>query len=110
MTTTITYVGHGTILIERDGVRLLTDPILRRWLGHLRRYGPLPDIDALRDVDAILLSHLHLDHVDRRSLRMLDRKTRVLVPPAGTALLERLGFEDIVPIAVDDTIDVGDNK
>jgi len=107
MTSTITYVGHGTVLIERDGVRLLTDPILRRWLGHLRRYGPLPDVEPLREVDAILLSHLHLDHVDRRSLRLLDKQTRILTPPGGAALLSRLGFTDIVPIAVDDRLDIG---
>ena len=35
------YVGHATVLIELDGVRLLTDPILRPRLWHLRRRVPL---------------------------------------------------------------------
>ncbi len=40
--TRVTYVGHGTVLVEMDGVRILTDPSLKRWTGALRRYGPLP--------------------------------------------------------------------
>ena len=63
--TRITYVGHGTVLIEMDGVRIITDPVLKRWTGALRRYGPLPDPGVHRHLDAVLISHLHLDHLDR---------------------------------------------
>ena len=38
----IVYVGHATVLIELDGVRLLTDPVLGGWVGPLRRQGPPP--------------------------------------------------------------------
>ncbi|MBS1892213.1 MAG: MBL fold metallo-hydrolase, partial [Actinobacteria bacterium] len=40
MTAEIVYVGHATVLIEMDGVRLLTDPVLGEWLGPLRRQVP----------------------------------------------------------------------
>jgi L-ascorbate metabolism protein UlaG (beta-lactamase superfamily) len=77
----ISWIGHATVLLEMDGVRLLTDPVLRRWVGPLRRRQPgeLPDLTRL---DAILLSHAHMDHLDWRSLGMLDRTTP-LVAPAG---------------------------
>ena len=42
MPDTATYVGHATVLVELDGVRLLTDPVLRRRVGPLRRHGPPP--------------------------------------------------------------------
>src|SRR5207342_1073600 len=58
----VTYVGHGTVLLELDGKRLLTDPVLRRWVGPLRRQGSDPPAGIIRGVDAVLLSHLHLDH------------------------------------------------
>ena len=58
----VTYCGHATVLIELDGVRLLTDPVLRRRLFHLRRIVPGPlDPGAL---DGILVSHAHWDHLD----------------------------------------------
>ena len=41
--TSVTYIGQGTVLIEMDGLRILTDPVLKRWVGPLRRYGDLPD-------------------------------------------------------------------
>ena len=38
----VTYVGHATTLIELDGTRLLTDPLLRPRIGHIRRIAPAP--------------------------------------------------------------------
>ena len=43
----IVYVGHSTVLLEMDGVRLLTDPLLRTRMLHLRRVGPV-DVEALQ--------------------------------------------------------------
>ena len=51
----ITYVGHATVLLEMDGVRLLTDPLLRRRVGVLIRRGPPPPPAASRDLDAVLV-------------------------------------------------------
>ena len=64
------YVGHATVLIELDGVRLLTDPVLRTRVWHLRRRVPL-DTAELEGIDAALVSHVHFDHLDRPSLRLL---------------------------------------
>ena len=64
---TIEYVGHATVLVDLAGVRLLTDPLLRNRVAHLRRAGKV-DAGALRGVDAVLISHLHYDHLDLPSL------------------------------------------
>jgi L-ascorbate metabolism protein UlaG (beta-lactamase superfamily) len=106
-TTRIIYVGHGTALIESAGRRLLTDPLLRRWAGPLRRYAPLPGPDVTGNLDAILLSHLHIDHVDVGSLRLLDRRTPVLVPATGAKTLGRLGFKDVREVAAGDEVRFG---
>ncbi len=55
-----TWLGHSTVLLEERGAQLLTDPLLGKRLLHLRRHGPVPRAPA---VDAVLLSHLHLDHI-----------------------------------------------
>lgn len=67
----LTWLGHSTVVIELEGVRLLTDPLLRRHAGPLVRSGSAPDRAAWHDPDAVLLSHLHHDHADLASLRRL---------------------------------------
>jgi len=94
-----TYVGHATVLIEVDGVRLLTDPFLRSHLGPLVRKGPTPTAESTRDLDAVLISHLHHDHADLGSLRRLGRETPMLVPPGSQKFFERHGFRAVTELA-----------
>lgn len=105
--TQITYIGHATTLIEIDGVRLLTDPLLRGRVAHLRRRAPLPPGDWTTRLDAVLISHLHLDHFDLPSLRRLDRATRLIVPRGAAPLLARVGFTAIDALAPGETVWVG---
>jgi L-ascorbate metabolism protein UlaG (beta-lactamase superfamily) len=93
----VTYVGHATTLIEVDGVALLTDPVLRDRIGHVRRIAPPAEPD-LRP-DAILVSHAHRDHLDLPSLRRLDRSIPAYAPPACAELLRREGrpVEELPP-------------
>jgi L-ascorbate metabolism protein UlaG (beta-lactamase superfamily) len=93
------------VLLEHAGVRLLTDPVLRRRVVHLRRHGPVPE--PPRRLDAVLLSHLHYDHVDLPSLRLLDRQVRVLAPRGAGAWLRRAGFRDTEELAPGARTEVG---
>jgi len=93
------------VLLEHGGVRLLTDPVLRRRVIHLRRHGPVPE--PPRRLDAVLLSHVHHDHVDLPSLRLLDRQVRVLAPRGAGAWLRRAGFRDTEELAAGATTRVG---
>jgi L-ascorbate metabolism protein UlaG (beta-lactamase superfamily) len=91
--TAVTWLGHATVLVELDGTRVLTDPVLRRRIGHLVRQGDTPPVpDRL---DAVLVSHLHHDHADRASLRMLPGGTEVIGPP-GIARIAK-GSREVVP-------------
>lgn len=92
---TVTYIGHATVLIEMDGIRLLTDPLLRDRAGLLRRHGPPPDPEWRRDIDAVLVSHTHYDHLDVPSLRLLGRSAALLVPEGAAERLRAEGFERI---------------
>jgi len=103
----VTYVGHATVLIEIDGVRLLTDPVLRRRVGPLRRHGAAPDPRLAEGVDAVLISHLHHDHADVPSLRRLSRAVPVLACPGAGDFLSQLGFGDVRELAPGDAADVG---
>jgi L-ascorbate metabolism protein UlaG (beta-lactamase superfamily) len=74
----VRFVGHATALLEIDGIRVLTDPFLRRSLGPLQRHGPLPDSDDL-EADVVVISHGHPDHFDRRSIAALPGRPQIVV-------------------------------
>jgi L-ascorbate metabolism protein UlaG (beta-lactamase superfamily) len=84
-------VGHATVLIELGGARLLTDPVLRGGVAHLRRHGTVPEAPAA--VDAVLISHLHRDHLDLPSLRRLPGRPPVIAPRGAGHLLRRAGLD-----------------
>jgi L-ascorbate metabolism protein UlaG (beta-lactamase superfamily) len=94
------------VLIELDGVRILTDPLLRRRVAMLRRSAPL-DLSGLEQIDAILVSHVHYDHLDLNSLRRLDRRATVVVPTGARDLLSRLSFEAVAEVSEGHQITVG---
>jgi L-ascorbate metabolism protein UlaG (beta-lactamase superfamily) len=103
----VTYVGHGTVLTELDGARLITDPVLRRRVGPLRRHGAAPAPSVAEGLDAALISHLHHDHADLPSLRKLDREVPLLVPPGAGGFLERRGFAAVRELAPGESSQVG---
>jgi L-ascorbate metabolism protein UlaG (beta-lactamase superfamily) len=84
---------------------MLTDPFLRGRVAHLRRHGPTPEAPA--KVDAVLLSHLHHDHADRPSLRLLDRRVRVLAPRGAGDWVRRAGFVHVAELAAGEEAEVG---
>ena len=98
------YVGHATVLIELDGVRLLTDPVLRDRVWHLRRRVPLAAAD-LAGIDAALVSHVHFDHFDLPTLRRLGTSVTVVVPAGARRLLRR--SSDVREVDVGDEVRVG---
>lgn len=89
----VTWLGHATALVELDGLRLLTDPILRERVGPLVRLAP--PASAGDRVDAVLLSHLHADHADVRSLRRLGRSLCIVAPRGAARWLARRGLTNV---------------
>jgi L-ascorbate metabolism protein UlaG (beta-lactamase superfamily) len=101
----ITWVGHSTVLLEADGARLLTDPLLRPRVAHLRRVaGAASEITG--EVDAVLLSHVHNDHLDFRSLDLV-RSRLVVVPQGAGRLLESHGLRHIVELGEGERLSIG---
>ncbi len=102
----LTWVGHATTLIDVDGYRVLTDPLLTKRVAHLRRRRPAPPDDTF-DVDLVLLSHVHVDHLHLPSLKRLRPSVRVLTPAGSATLLRKAGFSDVTEIVVGDRIESG---
>jgi L-ascorbate metabolism protein UlaG (beta-lactamase superfamily) len=103
----IEYVGHATVLVELDGVRLLTDPLLRNRVAHLRRSAPV-SARSRRGVDAVLISHAHYDHLDVPSLEKIGKNVPVVVPRGLGGMLRKRRFESVLEVAEGEVFAIGD--
>ena len=105
--TRIEYVGHSTVLLELDGVRVLTDPLLRRRIVHLRRAVELPARPP-QGLDAVLISHLHYDHLDFPSLALVGRVPLLVVPRGAGGLIGRKLFRSrVAELGTGESIELG---
>lgn len=91
MTRAVTWLGHATALLDVGGVRILTDPLLRGRLAHITRRVPDIAPATLGDVDAVLISHVHRDHLDRPTLRALGTGVPIIAPRGAAPSLRGLG-------------------
>jgi L-ascorbate metabolism protein UlaG (beta-lactamase superfamily) len=99
-------VGHATTVIELGGARLITDPLLRnRLLGVLRRHHGL-ERAGIGEIHAVLISHLHHDHLDLRSLRAVGSQVPIITPRGGAAFLRKRGFHDVRELRPGEEADV----
>jgi L-ascorbate metabolism protein UlaG (beta-lactamase superfamily) len=73
----VTWMGHSSVLVEIDGVRLLMDPVWderaspMRWAGPKRFFAPTMRLEELPSVDVVLVSHDHFDHLGEATIRGL---------------------------------------
>ena len=102
----LTFAGHSTVLIELDGLRIVTDPLLRRRFVHVRRRVPPVDPTGYADVDAVLISHIHHDHLDPPSLRMLGRIGTLVLPRGARRLLRRVEPGRVEEVVEGDSVSV----
>ncbi len=103
----ITFVGHATTLMVLDGVRLLTDPLLTSRMLHLRRQTATPAPAHLDRLDAVLISHLHHDHLHVRSLQSVDHGAVMLVPHGAGDVVAGLGFREVRELRPGETTLIG---
>lgn len=96
--TRVTFLGHSSVVIDVDGVRIVTDPILRPRVGPLRRTTTIPQDELWSDADAVLISHSHWDHLDFASLRLIGRETTLIVPRGMASHVHSRGFRRTVEL------------
>lgn len=106
-----TLIRNATAIIETDCGRVLMDPYLAE-KGASGVYGgpaslgrsplvdlPRPAEDILRNIDAVLLTHLHEDHFDQRARELLSRRLPILCTPPNAKAIRALGFETVIDVA-----------
>jgi N-acyl-phosphatidylethanolamine-hydrolysing phospholipase D len=100
-----TWVGHSTVLLQLGPLNVLTDPMWSeraspfRWIGPRRLMPPAVDFDALPEIDIVLLSHNHYDHLDAPTVRRLAMRfprASWLCPLRVGTLLRSFGVQHVV--------------
>jgi L-ascorbate metabolism protein UlaG (beta-lactamase superfamily) len=114
----VIWMGHSTALIEMDGYVILMDPVFSErasfaaWIGP-KRFHPAPiTIPELPEIDAVIISHDHYDHLDYKSIKQLIPKTRAFYTPLGVGTdLEMWGVpsEKIIELDWWEEVSIGDN-
>lgn len=107
----LTWIGHASFLLQAPGVNLLVDPNWARWLKVIKRLRePGLELNALPDIDAVLVTHAHFDHLDRRTLRRVAREQPIVVPRNVGRLVQGLGFNRVHELDVWQSMRLGPVK
>ncbi len=93
----VTWIGHATLLVNIHGTKILTDPMYSDYiLVFAKRYfEPGVPIEKLPDIDAIVISHEHYDHLDRATLEQLSKDIPVIIRKGNSERVKEAGMKDI---------------
>lgn len=101
----IVWGGHATVRITLGGDSVLTDPLLRSRVWHLQRIVPV--VAGIADaIHAVLISHLHHDHLDLPSLRTIDPYVPVVIPAGARAALGRRMGREVIELAAGEVTEI----
>jgi len=107
----LTWIGHASFLLQAPGVNLLIDPNWARWLKVIKRMRePGLELHALPDIDAVLITHAHFDHLDKRTLRKVAAEQPIVVPRNVGRLVHGLGFDRVHELEVWQSMQLGPVK
>lgn len=89
----LTWIGHASFLLQAGGLNILIDPNWSSWVKGIKRMRhPGVALKALPEIDLVLVTHAHFDHLDRRTLRGVAANQPVVVPFDVGDLVHDLGF------------------
>lgn len=112
----ITWIGHATMLVQANGLNVLTDPMFSeraspiQSLGPKRVQAPGVSLAQLPPIDVVLISHNHYDHLDKTSVLALANRaqaaTLFIVPLGVKALFDDLGINNVKELDWWDSVNV----
>jgi len=91
---TVTWLGHATAVAELGDARVVFDPLLR---SRARAAGK---------VDAVLVTHSHVDHLNRWSLKAIDRDAHLVVPMGAKHIVADLGFREVTELTAGGELEI----
>jgi len=107
----LTFLGHSTVLVDLDGVRVLTDPLFGHMgAGSIRRQVPAVAPDGLLGLSAVFISHGHWDHLDLASLRALPGQPAFIVPAGLGRVVSKAARGPVHELRAGDRLQIGGLK
>jgi L-ascorbate metabolism protein UlaG (beta-lactamase superfamily) len=101
-----TFVGHATVLLRYADTRILTDPVLERFVRAVPRVRAAATAGLeLGRLDLCLISHAHHDHLHLPSLARVPRSATLVVPPRCAELCSGLGFARVIELAIGEAVE-----
>ncbi|MGO0060102.1 MBL fold metallo-hydrolase [Brevibacillus fluminis] len=98
--TTITWMGHSTFLIQMNGLAILTDPVWARRMGFAKRLTePGWPLAELPEIEIVVISHGHYDHLDFPTLRQLKGNPHFFVPVGLKRLFAKKGYANVTELS-----------
>ncbi len=105
----ITWIGHASFFLQFAGHSVIVDPNWAKWHGPVRRQRqPGLSLRAVPEVDLVLVTHAHFDHLHKPSLRILKAREGIVVPRGSGSLVRRLGFHTTHEMKIWDRLDFGE--
>ncbi|MDN3015412.1 MBL fold metallo-hydrolase [Paenibacillus sp. BSR1-1] len=97
--TTYTWIGHSTFLIQLNGINILTDPVWANRMGFQKRLTPpgIPLTD-MPEIDVVIISHGHYDHLDFPTIKQLKGNPQFFVPIGLKSLFLKKGFHRVTEL------------
>lgn len=92
----ITWIGHASFYVQFAGHSVIVDPNWANWHGPVKRLlQPGLKLREVPEVDLVLVTHAHFDHLHKPSLKVLKAKEGIIVPKGSGSLVRRLGFSAV---------------
>jgi len=104
----ITWIGHASFFLQFANYSVIVDPNWANWHGPVKRQRrPGLRLSEVPEVDLVLVTHAHFDHLHKPSLRILQAREGIVVPRGSGKLVKRLGFPAIHEMTVWDSLHFG---
>jgi len=101
----VTWIGHASFFLQFAGHSVIVDPNWANWHGPVRRQRqPGMLLRDIPEVDLVLVTHAHFDHLHKPSLKILQAREGIVVPRGSGSLVKKLGFPAVHEMAAWDAI------
>jgi L-ascorbate metabolism protein UlaG (beta-lactamase superfamily) len=101
----ITWIGHASFFLQFAGHSVIVDPNWAKWHGPVKRLRqPGLQLKGLPEVDLVLVTHAHFDHLHKPSLRILQAREGIVVPKGSASLVRKLGFPAVHELKIWDEL------
>lgn len=104
----ITWIGHASFLVQFADHGVMIDPNWAKWHGIVKRQiEPGLKLNEVPELDLVMVSHAHFDHLHKPSLKVLQANKGIIVPRGSASLVKKLGFPSVHEVRVWDHLEFG---